>query len=301
MKIDILNGLIALKVVSEKQNFTAAAKEMGISTSAISQTIKQLEKKLGCILLNRTTRSTSVTELGEYFLSQYKPSLEQLLDTMEQMGNYTGKPMGTLRLNLPSASWTVVIEPILAGFQEKYPEIIVELFFEEDLVDMVKGGFDAGIRPSEMTAADMTAIRVSNPFRFMVAGSPNYLKKKGIPKHPKDLFNHNCIHYKFNSGNIYKKWEFEENGHDFSVETKSNLIVNDSLIIINMALKDMGLIYLTEGMLKNYVEKEELKFVLEDFASRSNGYYLYYPNISQVSPKLRVFIDYIKSHFHNIK
>jgi DNA-binding transcriptional LysR family regulator len=300
MKIDILNGLIALKIVAEKNNFTTAAKEIGVSTSAISQTIKQLEKKLGCTLLNRTTRSISLTEIGAYFLSQYKPSLEQLLNTMEQMGTYTGKPIGTLRLNLPRGAWSVVIKPVLAGFQKKYPEIIVELFFEDNLVDMVSGGFDAGIRVSEMTAGDMTAIRVSKPFRFMVAGSPNYLKKHGIPKHPKDLLKHNCIHYKFAAGYIYKRWEFEENGRDISIETQGTLIVNDPLIITEMGVKDMGLIYLTDDILKHYVEKNELSFVLEDFASHSDGYYLYYPNVSQVSPKLRAFIDYMKDYMHGL-
>ncbi|MFN4149327.1 MAG: LysR family transcriptional regulator [Candidatus Sericytochromatia bacterium] len=294
MKIDILNGLIALKIVAEKGNFTSAAKEMGVSTSAISQTIKQLEKKLGCTLLNRTTRSISLTEIGKNFLQQYKPSLENLINSIEQLGSFTGKPIGTLRLNLPHSSWITVLKPIISGFQKKYPEIILELFFEDSLIDMVKEGFDAGIRPSEMTAGDMTAIKISPPFKYVVAASPDYFKKYGEPKHPKDLLNHNCIQYRFGNGNIYKKWEFEKNGKDINVETKGNLVVNDSFVMIESGLNGLGLFYTTKDHIEKYLKTKELVVVLEDYSPHSEGYYLYYPSISQVSPKLRAFIDYIK-------
>lgn len=299
MKIDILNGLIALKIVAEKGNFTSAAKEMGVSTSAMSQTIKKLENKLGCTLLNRTTRSISLTEIGKNFLQQYKPSLENLINSIEQLGSFTGKPIGTLRLNLPHSSWITVLKPIILGFQKKYPEIILELFFEDSLIDMVKEGFDAGIRPSEMTAGDMTAIRISRPFKYVVAGSQDYFKKYGIPKHPKDLLNHNCIQYRFGNGNIYKKWEFEKNGKDINVETKGNLVVNDSFVMIESGLNGLGLFYTTKDHIEKYLETKELVIVLEDYSPHSEGYYLYYPSISQVSPKLRAFIDYIKDNKNN--
>lgn len=296
MKTDVLNGLIALKVVADKGNFTAAAVEMGVSTSAISQTIKQLEKKLNCTLLNRTTRSISLTEIGKYFLEQYQPALQQLLDAMEQLGSFTGKPTGTLRLNLPRSCWTNVIAPIIPGFQKQYPDITIELHFEDSFVDMVSGGFDAGIRLSETTAGDMTAIRISPPLRFVVAGSPAYLEKHGTPKELSDLLNHNCITYKFGDGHVYRRWEFEEKGRDITVETKGNFLTNDPMIIVDCCLKGMGLIYAAEDKLKDYFDRGELIMVLEKYASHSDGYYLYYPSISQVSPKLRAFIDYLKAH-----
>lgn len=295
MKTDMLNGLIALKLVAEKGSFTAAAGELGVSTSAVSQTIKQLEKSLGCVLLNRTTRSTSLTELGEQFLRQYRPALQQLLDAMEDLGNFTGKPTGTLRLNLPRASWPTVIAPVLAGFRRQYPEITVDLYFEESLVDIVSSGFDAGIRPSEVTASDMTAIRISPPFRFVVAASPSYLARKGSPKHPRDLLQHDCIHYRFESGPVYKRWEFEEAGRDISVSPPCSLVMNDALIIQDSAIKGMGLFYTPDNLIDGELKRGELVICLEDFVSRSDGYYLYYPNVDQVSPKLRAFIDYLKS------
>jgi len=293
MKTDILSALIALKLIAEYASFTEVSKKMGVSPSAISQTIKQLEKNLDCILVNRTTRSVSLTEIGENFLNQYKNGLVQVMNAIEELGNFTGKPTGTLRLNLPKSSWLTVIKPILSGFQKQYPEIILELYFEETLVDIVSKGFDAGIRPSEMTAGDMTAIMISPPFKYVVAGSPNYFKKNAIPKHPKDLLNHNCLSYRFSSG-IYKRWEFKENNREFSIETKGNMIINDPLIMLDCALKDIGLIYTTDILIEDLLNEGKLKIILEEFAPYSDGYYLYYPSISQVSPKLRAFIDYIK-------
>lgn len=295
MKTDLLNGLMALKVVADKGSFTGAAKEMGVSTSAISQTIKQLEKRLDCVLLNRTTRSTSLTELGEQFLRQYQPALEQLLGAMEQLGSFTGKPIGTLRLNLPRGAWPTVIAPILAGFQKQHPDIVLEIYFEESQVDIVSGGFDAGIRPLEIAAGDMTAIRISPPFRFVVAGAPAYFKAHGKPSHPRDLIQHNCLLYRFENAGVYKRWEFEEAGRDFSVAVQGNLVSNDALIMTECGVKGLGLFYTPEELIQEHVRQGTLEIVLENYASRSDGYYLYYPNLYQVSPKLRALIDYFKA------
>ncbi|MGV3524312.1 MAG: LysR family transcriptional regulator [Candidatus Sericytochromatia bacterium] len=294
MKVDLLNGLLALKLVAEKGSFTAAAGEMGVTTSAVSQTIKQLETQLGSVLLNRTTRSTSLTELGEYFLQQYQPALAQLLEAIEELGSFSGKPFGTLRLNLPRGSWPCVIAPVLAGFQKQYPDIVVELFFQDSFADLARGGFDAGVRPSEMTAEGMTAIRISPPLRFVVAGSPDYFGRRGIPQHPKDLTRHNCILSRFGEGNIYRRWEFEDGDHAFSVSVSGNVLVNDTLLVIECARRGLGLVYSTDDLVEEAVRRGELVLCLEMFAPRSDGYYLYYPNLYQVSPKLRAFIDYLK-------
>lgn len=296
MKTDLLNGLLALKLVAEKGSFTAAAGEMGVTTSAVSRTIKQLESQLNCVLLNRTTRSTSLTELGAQFLKRYQPALEQLLYAIEELGGLSGKPIGTLRINAPRATWPTVLSPILEGFKAAYPEIMVELFFQDSLVDIVQSGFDAGIRPSEMAAEDMTAILISPPFRFVIAGSPAYFKRHGTPQHPQELVHHNCIPYRFDGGNIYKRWEFEEEGRDISVAINGSLMVNDSLVMLECARQGLGLIYTTDDLARSALETGELQLCLEAFAPKSDGYYLYYPNLYQVSPKLRAFIDYFKAH-----
>jgi DNA-binding transcriptional LysR family regulator len=294
MKTDILNGLLALKIVAEKGNFTAAAAEMGVSPSAISQTIKHLEKSLNSVLLTRTTRSIALTDLGEQFLKQYQPGLEQVMAAVEQLESLSEKPVGTLRINLPRAAWPILVGPVLEGFRKQYPEIIVELYFEDSFVDVVGGGFDAGIRPSEMTAKDMTAIRISPPHRYVVACSSKYLKSHIKPKHPKDLLTHNCIQYKSVNGFTFKRWDFIEKGRDFSIEIHGSLTVNDPLIAIECAIKNLGLIYITDDLLKEAVDRKELVILLEEFAPGSDGYYLYYPSVSQVSPKLRAFIDFLK-------
>ena len=176
---DQLNGLITLKTVAEMRNFSAAAKALGVSPSAISQTVKQLEQKLGVALLSRTTRSTSLTEAGKRFLDQAGPALDQILVALENIGSYAGKPAGTLRLNLPQHAYTLFLAPMMTSFAEKHPEITVELFFENKATDIVEEGFDAGIRLSDILAEDMVAIKLIGPVRFVTAASPQYLKKRG--------------------------------------------------------------------------------------------------------------------------
>lgn len=295
MRMDQLSGLIALKVVAEKKNFRAAANELRVSPSALSQSIKQLEAKLGVALLSRTTRSTNLTEVGLQFLEAYGASLTQILTAIENVGTYASKPSGLLRLNLPRASYIQAIAPLLSGFQKSYPEISLELFFDDDFANIVDGGFDAGIRATELTEKDMSGLRISKPFKFVVAGSPEYFKKFGKPKHPKELLKHNCAFYRFGNGEYYRKWEFEENQRDFSVEVHGRFVCNDPMIMVDYATKGLGLIYHTDDALQHYIKEGLIELCLEKFAPSSDGYFLYFTSRSQVLPKLRAFIDYIKA------
>ncbi len=190
---DQLNGLLALKTVAETRNFTAAAKTLGISPSAVSQAIKQLEQRLGVALLSRTTRSTSLTEAGEGFLNHAGPALDQVLVALENVGSYAEKPSGLLRLNLPRQVYPLYAAPLVASFIRKHPDITVELFFEDEASDVVEKGFDAGIRLSDILAKDVVALKLFGPVRFVTAASPEYFDKMGRPKHPEDLLSHNCI------------------------------------------------------------------------------------------------------------
>ncbi len=293
MMNDQLNGLMALRTVASKKGFTAAAKELGVTPSAISQTIKQLEERIGVTLLARTTRSISLTEAGEKFLTDTGPALDQILTAFDNIGNYSGKATGLLRLNLPRAAFRSFIEPMVKTFREKYPEVTVELYFEDAKSDIVGSGFDAGIRLSDILAKDMVAIKLFGPVHFVTAASPAYFEKYGRPEHPKDLLTHNCILTRLGSG-IYDRWEFENKGKEFQVHVKGSLIMNESSFQINAAMKGHGIIYTAEDSIRDELKSGELELVLEKYKTWSSGYYLYYPKTSQVLPKLRAFIDHVQ-------
>jgi DNA-binding transcriptional LysR family regulator len=294
MQNDQLNGLVALKIVAEKRSFTLAAEALSVTPSAISQIIKQLEARVGVALLSRTTRSISLTEAGEQFLNQTGPALDQIFHAFDEVGDYAKKPSGLLRINLPKLVFHSFLSPIIKSFSEKYPEVTVELFFEDAKSDVVGNGFDAGIRLSDILAKDMVAFKLYGPVSFVTASSPAYFNKMGRPKHPKDLLAHKCIPIRLGAG-LYDRWEFEHKGEEFEVQVKGPMILNDSLAMIDVAIDGQGIIYTSEDAIKDEVESGKLEIVLDKFKSTSAGYYLYYPKRAQVLPKLRAFIDHIKT------
>ena len=282
MKQNELEGLVALKLVADKRNFTAAAEELGVSPSAISKMIRLLESRLGVALLSRTTRSTSVTEVGERFLSQAGPALDQIFTALKEVSNYASKPSGLLRLNIPLFSYPH-LAPMVISFLNKYPEVSVEVFFEDSSSDVVAKGFDAGVRDSDILAKDMVAIKLFGPIRFVIVGSPKYFNKNGRPKHPQDLLSHNCLRVRVNDDWIYDKWEFEQKGKAFQVHIKGSMILNDTVQALNAAVNGVGLMYVTEDFAKDKIAAGKLEVVLSQFAPSSDGYYLYYPRRSQVA------------------
>lgn len=294
MEKDQLDGLIALKLVADKRNFTAAAKELRISASAISKLIKQLEKKLGVTLLSRTTRATSLTEAGERFLNTAGPALEQILSAMTEVGSFADKPTGRLRLNVPAMIYPNYLKSIVSSFTKKYPDISVEICCENAAVNIFERGFDAGIRLSDILAKDMVAIKLFGPIRFVVVGSPKYLNKTGRPKHPKDLLSHNCITVGVGT-RVYDSWEFESKGKAFDVQVKGSIITNEAPFALDAAQDGEGLVYTSEDGATDRIKSGKLEVVLSQFAPESTGYYLYYPQRSQVQPKLRAFIDHIRN------
>jgi DNA-binding transcriptional LysR family regulator len=296
MDKDQLDGLLALKLVAEKRNFTAAAEELGVSPPAISKMVKHLEQRLGVALLSRTTRSTSLTEAGERFLSQTGPALEQILGAIKGVGSYAVKPSGTLRINLPRAAFHPYVEPLLQSFAKKNPDVTVDLYFEDETSDIIEGGFDAGIRHSDILAKDMIGIRLSGPIRFVIAGSKKYLDKAGRPKQPKDLLTHNCIRFRFGHTSIYDRWEFEHKGRDLQVHVKGSLIMNDPLLLIDAAVDGWGLIYTVDDSIRDHLKSGKLETVLDQYAPSSTGYYLYYPQRSNSQPKLRAFVEHIQDY-----
>jgi DNA-binding transcriptional LysR family regulator len=290
-----LDGLLALKLVADKRNFTAAAQALRVSPSAISKMIRQLETRLGVTLLTRTTRTTSLTEAGERFLSQAGPALELILAAMEDAGSLAEKPAGRLRLNAPQMIYPNFLKEVVSSFTRKYPDVSVEIFLENAATDVFERGFDAGIRVSDILAKDMVALKLFGPIRWVVAGAPGYLDRFGRPKHPMDLLSHNCICG--GAGNrVYDRWEFESKGKAFEVQVKGSLILNDLLLVLDATLDGAGLVYMTEDLIIDKVEAGSLEIVLGEYAPTSTGYYLYYPQRSQVHPKLRAFIEHVKAY-----
>ncbi|QLY26380.1 LysR family transcriptional regulator [Bdellovibrio sp. KM01] len=290
-----LDGLLALKLVAEKRNFTAAASELDVSPSAISQMIRQLETRLGVTLLTRTTRTTSLTEAGQRFLSEAGPALDQILNAMDSVGTLGTKPSGLLRLNMPRSLYHSFMEPIVSSFIKKYPEVTVELYLEDYASDIFESGFDAGVRLSDILAKDVIATKLYGPVRFVVAGSPKYFDKHGRPKKPRDLLSHNCILIRLGGG-LYDRWEFQERGKDFQVHVKGNLIFSDSNLMLDAAIAGHGLVYAAEENIKEKVKSGKLEVALASYAAESEGFYLYYPSRSQILPKLRAFIDHVKAY-----
>lgn len=290
-----LDGLLALKLVADKRNFTAAARTLHVSPSAISKMIRQLETRLGVTLLTRTTRATSLTEAGERFLGQAGPALDLILAAMADAGSLAEKPAGRLRLNVPQMVYPNFLEAVVASFVKKYPEVTVELFFENAATNIFERGFDAGIRVSDILAQDMVALRLFGPVRWVAAGAPAYFDVFGRPEHPKDLLSHDCICV--GAGDrIYDRWEFESEGKALAVHVGGSLIMNDATLALQASVDGLGVLYTNEIALMDKVQAGELEIVLSRYAASSDGIYLYYPHRSQVHPKLRAFIDHVKDH-----
>lgn len=295
MNANMLDGLVALKLVAEKRNFTAAADELGISPPAISKMIKVLEKRMGVALLSRTTRSTSRTEAGEQFLEKVAPAIDQIVIAMRELGLYATKPSGLLRLNLPKFSYAPNFRALVAGFVKHHPEVTVELFFEDSATDVIAKGFDAGVRDSDILAKDMVAIKLFGPIRFVIVGAPKYLERRGRPNLPKDLLGHDCIRVRVDNDWIYDKWEFESKGKVIQVQVRGSLILNDPTLALAAASDGLGLLYTTEDVVREHIAARKLEIVLNAYAASSQGYYLYFPHRSQAQPKLRAFIDHVQN------
>lgn len=294
-----LDGLLALKLVADKRNFTAAAKTLRVSPSAISKMIRQLEARLGVTLLTRTTRATSLTEAGEGFLRQAGPALDLILAAMRDAGRFAEKPAGRLRLNVPQMIYPNFLKPVVASFVKKYPDVTVELFIENAATNIFERGFDAGIRVSDILAQDMVALKLLGPVRWVIAGAPKYLNKFGRPQHPKDLLSHNCICV--GAGDrVYDRWEFEHENKEFAVQVGGSIVMNDATLALDAALDGFGLLYTNENAIIDKVKAGKLEIVLDRYAGTSAGIYLYYPQRSQVHPKLRAFIEHVK-YYQKIK
>ncbi|WP_374395448.1 LysR family transcriptional regulator [Sphingopyxis sp.] len=290
-----LDGIEAFLRVAERRSFSAAAADLGVSPSAISQTVKALEARIGAPLFMRTTRSVGLTQAGEMFLERAAPAYSGIADAYEAARNLGNRPAGRLRINLMRGAVQPLFEPIIAGFCEAYPEIELEIYADDALSDLSAGGFDAGVRMGESLDVDVIAVRLTGPFRFVVAGTPAYFEKYGRPETPEDLRNHRCVRFRLATGALMP-WTFEKGNREFDVAVTGPVIVNDWIAATVAMRSGIAMIMTAEPVAKAMVETGEVELVLTEFAGATSGLFLYYPSRKQVMPKLRAFIDYVREY-----
>lgn len=288
-----LSRLAVLAAVAEHRSFRAAARELGIAPSAVSHAVTALEASLGVRLLARTTRSVAPTQEGLRLLDSLRPAFGGIDAALEALADAREKPAGNLRITLPRLAAEHLVAPRLGRFLDLYPDIAVELVSEDRFVDIVEGGFDAGLRLGEHLQADMIAVRASPPLWGAVVATDAYFERFGKPRHPHELEHHRCIRRRFSSGQLYR-WEFEKDGQALTVAVDGPLILGDDRLVLSAALDGAGLAYLFGARLDGAIEEGRLIRVLEDWCPPFDGFSIYYPSRRQMRPALRAFVDFFR-------
>src|SRR5215470_11992571 len=289
-----LDGVEAFLSVARHRNFRRAAAELGVSPSAITQAVRTLEARVGAPLFIRTTRNVGLTEAGERFISRAKPAFEELVAASEAARELGQRPSGLLRLSVPRAVVPILLEPLIASFSQAYPEVEVEIAASEELIDLAAKGFDAGIRLGQFIAADMVAVRLTAPFRLAIVASPAYLTRSGPAKRPHDLRHHACVRLRRSNGAL-ALWSLDDNGRAIEIAVSGPLIANDFPTVLGAAVEGLGLAQVPEPIAAGAVIAGKLVRVLGSFVPMAPGVFLYYPGHRQIMPKLRAFIDHVKS------
>lgn len=271
-----LSDLAAFATIAEERSFTRAARRLGVSQSALSHAMKGLEKRLGIELLARTSRSVSPTTAGERLLKGLAPALGQIEHSLNDVRRQTVRPAGRVRLIVPRVAVSMLLLPKLAAFANEYPEIVLDIVTSSDRVDIVAEGYDAGIQIGEYVQRDMIAVRVSDDLRLAAFGSPDYFQSHPIPRTPRDLKDHSCLAFRFKTG-VYR-WEFEKGRQSLTVNPEGPLVIDDSELVVQAALKGMGVGTALDHSVAELVAERRLIQVLKDWCPAFPGFYLYYPS-----------------------
>jgi len=288
MQRNDLAELAAFATVAEERSFTRAAVRLGVSQSALSHSMRSLEKRLGVQLIARTTRSVSATAAGTALLQELAPALERIGRAVGETMQLRERPAGRIRLIIPRSAAEMVLMPKLADFVRTYPEIILEVTSSNDPVDLVAGEYDAGVQLGEYIQRDMIAVRVTREMRLAVVGSPAYFESHPIPKHPQDLKDHSCIGFRFS--NAMYRWEFEKGRKALTVNPQGPVSFDDPDLVIQAVLDGVGIGTAMEGNLAVLLNRGRLIRVLEDWCPSFPGYFLYYPSRRNQSAALAAFI-----------
>ena len=289
-----VSDLVAFLAVARARSFTRAAAQLGLSQSALSQTIRNLEERLGVRLLTRTTRSVTPTSAGERLIQTVGPRLDEIEGELEALSELRDKPPGVVRLTATEYAAEMILLPALEPVLRAYPDITVEMVIDYGLTDIVTERIDAGVRAGEQVAKDMIAVRIGPDMRMAVVGAPAYFDRSGRPGVPQDLTDHNCINLRLPThGGLYA-WEFEKGDRELRVRVEGQLVFNGSGPILRAALAGLGLAYLPEGQVAEHLESGALQRVLADWCPPFSGYHLYYPSRRQPTPAFALIVEALR-------
>ncbi len=289
-----LGDLAAFVAVADELSFRTAAGRLGVTPSALSHTIRQVEERHGVRLLNRTTRKVSLTDAGERLLGRLRPAMDEITGAVQDLDRNRQRPYGRLAIVTVHTAMSAVILPIWARYLAAYPDVQLEIRIDANPHDIVAEGFDAAIGPIERAAADMIATRVGGPISGVFVASPAYIAKRGAPRTPKDLERHDCIRLRGADGTLVAWWT-EEKGHTSRIEVAGKLVVNDALLAPQAAAEGLGIAMTSDRVAEPYLRDGRLVRVLEPWSPRFEGMFLYYPQNRHVSPALRAWIDMMRA------
>lgn len=293
--IDGLEGLTVFLAVAETRSFRAASERLGVTRSAVSQAFQRLEDRLGLALAQRTTRSVHLTEAGEQLYAAAHPALEQLGAALQAAQELRGRPAGRLRLCVSSIAESFLAGPSLAGFLAAHPAVGLDITVTDAEFDIVREGYDAGVRLSEAIDQDMIAIPVSAEQRQLTVAAPDYLVRHGVPAHPRELVDHVCIGWRPQADVAPYRWEYSEDGRDFDVAVEPRVTTNDMAVMVRLACSGAGLSFGMMETFRPYLERGELVAVLEAFLPSFPGFFLFFPKRQHQPAKLRALIDHFRT------
>lgn len=280
--------------IATHRSFRRASVELGVSPSALSHALQSIEERLGVRLVNRTTRSVSLTEAGERLFARIRPAFRDISDALEDLNVFRGQPMGTLRINASRQSSQLALLPLVTRFLRAYPDVRVEVRVDEALSDIVSEGFDAGVRFGESIASDMVAVPIGPRQRSAIVASPELFERHAVPRTPHELRDLPCIRFRFLSGVLYR-WEFERDGEEVLIEVDGPLTLSEQGLMVDAALDGVGLAYVFEGQVGPLLAQGRLVRVLEDWCPSYPGFFLYYPSRRQLPSALRAFVDFARA------
>ena len=291
---DELDGMATFVAVAEARGFRPAGKHLGVSHAAVSQTVRRLEQRLGVALVQRTTRSVRLTEAGERLYAAVRPALEEVRAAAAGVGELAEVPRGTLRLHTSTVAETMFGGAVLSEFLIAHPHVRLDVVVSDAPVDIVAGRFDAGIQLGEVIDKDMIAVPLTGDLRLAIVGAPSYFARRGIPAHPRDLTQHDCLNWHPTPNAPPYRWEFTEKGRNFAVSVPPRVLSTDSALNRRLAAAGLGVTLAFEAHVRAAIERGELVSVLEKFCAPFPGYYLYYPQRRQASRVLRAFIEQLQ-------